>query len=300
LAKRKRRNFGALVMHIKEVFKQEKPFFMLVPALLWQTLFFYAPLLFIGILSLLKFSDVGMYQGLTLENYLRFFSPTYFLIILKSLALAVTNGFLCFLLGYPLAYFISFKTGRLKNLFLFLLILPFWTNFLLHIYAWFFVLDRGGFLNTALIWLGVLREPLHMLNSLAAVILLMVYSYLPFMVLPVYSILERFDRSLVEASADLGASPFQTVLRVVVPLSLPGILSGFALVFVPSFGEFAIPALMGGEKYLFVGSVISQYILANKTISFGAAFTVISSSVLLLFVGLVYVFMRKVVKWRVL
>lgn len=287
-------------MHIKEVFKQEKPFFMLVPALLWQTLFFYAPLLFIGILSLLKFSDVGMYQGLTLENYLRFFSPTYFLIILKSLALAVTNGFLCFLLGYPLAYFISFKTGRLKNLFLFLLILPFWTNFLLHIYAWFFVLDRGGFLNTALIWLGVLREPLHMLNSLAAVILLMVYSYLPFMVLPVYSILERFDRSLVEASADLGASPFQTVLRVVVPLSLPGILSGFALVFVPSFGEFAIPALMGGEKYLFVGSVISQYILANKTISFGAAFTVISSSVLLLFVGLVYVFMRKVVKWRVL
>lgn len=277
-------------------FKGEKPFFIMVPVILWQMLFFYLPLIVIAVVSILKFSSLGVYQGVTTENYTHFLSPTYVFIILKSLALALTNGMLCFLIGYPLAYFVSFKAGKLKNFFLFLLILPFWTNFLLHIYAWFFVLDKGGLLNTVLLRLGLIYEPLQFLNSLMAIMLLMVYSYLPFMVLPIYSILERFDRKLLEASADLGATSWHTWTRITLPLSISGVISGFALVFVPSFGEFAIPGLMGGEKYVFVGSVISQYVLANRTISLGAAFTVISSCALILFVGILYLIVRRIIR----
>lgn len=280
-------------MQTNEIVKGEKSFFIVAPALLWQALFFYLPLVSILILSILKLSDLGVYQRITLTYYAHFLSGTYFSIIGKSLALALGTSLLCFLLGYPLAYFISFKAGKFKNIYLFLLILPFWTNFLLHIYAWFFVLERSGFLNTFLLRIGLIREPLSMLNSIPAIVLLMVYSYLPFMVLPIYSVLERFDRKLLEASSDLGASSWQTLLKVVLPLSLSGILSGCALVFVPAFGEFAIPALVGGEKYVFVGSVISQYILANKTVSLGAAFTVISCCILLLFIGLVFLGVRR-------
>lgn len=211
-----------------------------------------------------------------------------FFIIFKSLILALVNGILCFLIGYPLACFLAYMTDRFKLLFLFLLILPFWTNFLLHIASWFFVLDRGGVINTLLLKIGVIHEPLHLLNSLFGIILLMVYCYLPFMVLPIYSTLDRLDSTLFEASSDLGATSFETWYHIIWPLSMPGVITGFFLVFVPSFGEFAIPGLMGGDKYLFVGSVIAQFAQGIQTIGFATAFTVMSFSFLFVCIFLGY------------
>lgn len=268
-------------MRLKHLLAREKPFLVGVVPLLWQALFFYLPLAFIILLSITKLAQ-GTVLSLTLEYYLPFLTLTYVLVLLRSLMLALVNVVLCFVVGFPLAYFLAFRAERFKTLFLFLLILPFWTNFLLHVYAWFFVLDRGGVVNTVLLKLGVISHPLNLLNSLGAILLVMLYAYLPFMVLPVYSVLERIDRKVLEASYDLGATGWQTISKILLPLSLSGIQSGLFLVFVPSFGEFAIPGLMGGERWSFAGTVITQYILGNRTLALGAAFTLLSCIVLIL------------------
>ena len=196
--------------------------------------------------------------------------------------LALSNAIICLLVAYPLAYFLTFVGKRYKNVFLFLLIVPFWTNFLLHVYAWFFVLEKEGFLNNLLRSMGLINEPLQLLNTPFAIMVMMVYYYLPFMVLPLYSSLERMDVRLVEASLDLGATWNQTLRRVVLPLTKRGLKAGFFLVFIPSFGEFAIPELMGGDRQMFVGNVVSNYILGDETGSLGAAFTLVASIMLLL------------------
>lgn len=276
----------------------EVPFSIGVPAIIWQVLFFYLPILLIVISSVLKFSLSGKIEGLTLEKILPFFNPIYLRVIANSLLLALGNAILCLLIGYPFAYFLVFRAKKLKNLFLFLLIVPFWTNFLLHVYAWFFVLEREGFLNNLLVNLGIIQEPLHMLNSLFAIMVMMVYYYLPFMILPLYSSLERFDLRLIEASYDLGASWLQTFRRIILPLSLRGMRAGFFLVFIPSFGEFAIPELMGGDKLMFVGSVVSHYILGEDTGELGAAFTVVASIFLLISAALLYFLINRLFKVR--
>jgi spermidine/putrescine transport system permease protein len=282
-------------MSLKQLFHREKPFFIGVPAFIWQVLFFYVPLLFIVILSFTQIFDVGIESGFTLENYYVFLTPTYAAIIFQSFVLALGTGLLCLLVGYPVAYYIAFYAKN-KNIPLFLLIVPFWTNFLLHVFAWFFVLDRTGVINNLLMYTGIISEPIQFLNSMFAIFVVMVYSYLPFMVLPVYSILEKFDKRLVEASQDLGASMTATLFKVIFPLSMPGIISGFFLVFIPSFGEFAIPSLMGGDRYVFVGNVIYNYILGNRTMEVGAAFTVLSVVSLSLFLFLLYRLFKAYIK----
>jgi spermidine/putrescine transport system permease protein len=262
--------------------KSEIPFATGVPALIWQGAFFYIPLLLIICSSVFSFSSSGAISGLTFDKIALFLTPTYLWVILSSLMLAFGNALLCLMIAYPLAYFLAFTAKKYKNLLLFLLIVPFWTNFLLHVYAWFFVLEREGIINTLLLWLGIIDQPLHLLNSLFSVMIMMVYYYLPFMVLPIYSSLERFDSRLIEASLDLGASSWQTIQRIVLPLTMRGIMAGFFLVYIPSFGEFAIPELMGGDKKMFVGSIVSHYILGESTGSLGAAFTVVSCIILLL------------------
>lgn len=259
----------------------EIPFSIGIPALIWQILFFYIPLLLTLFASFVKFSESGALSGFTLDKITLFFTPTYGRVILYSLALAFSNALICLCIAYPLAYFLAFTGKRFKNLLLFLLIVPFWTNFLLHVYAWFFVLEREGFLNNLLKAIGVIHEPIHFLNSLFAIMIMMVYYYLPFMVLPIYSALERFDYRMIEASLDLGASSLQTFRRIMLPLTLRGVRTGFFLVYIPSFAEFAIPELMGGDKQMFVGSVVSHYILGEQTGSLGAAFTVVSSVALM-------------------
>lgn len=255
------------------IFKKEFPFIIGVSALVWQVLFFVIPLCCI----------IGLaFIGKPFEYFKPFFDPVFGAVILRSLIMALSNSIICLAIAYPLTYFLAFKAGRLRIPGLFLLIVPFWTNFLLHIYAWFFVLEKNGFLNTILINLKIITQPLDLLNSWFAVMVMMVYYYMPFMLLPLYTQFEKFDTRLFEASMDLGASWWQTVRHVMIPVTMPGIISGFFLVFVPSFGEFAIPELMGGDKFLCVGSLVSYCVLGAETASYGAAFTLLSSCVLIL------------------
>ncbi len=283
----------ALFHKIQKKTKNESPFAIGSPALIWQIIFFYLPLLLMMVSSIFILSEEGGWQGLTFENFAPLFSKTHLSVIFSSITLALSTAFFSLLIAYPLAHFIAFKGGRYKTLMLFFLIVPFWTNFLLHVYAWFFVLEREGFLNTLLKNIGLIQEPIHFLNSLFAVILMMVYCYLPFMVLPIFSTLERFDRRLLEASNDLGASWQETFRKVMLPLTLPAVRAGFFLVFIPAFGEFIIPELMGGDKKYFVGNVVSQYVLGDETGGMGAAFMVLSCLALVFTVAFIYIAFKK-------
>lgn len=198
----------------------------------------------------------------------------------RSLFLAFLTSSICALVAYPLSFFIVNQRPFIKTLLIFLLLLPFWTNFLLHILAWFFVLERTGFLNNLLIALSLIDEPIQFLNSYGAIVVMMIYYYMPFMILPLFAVLERFDQRLIEASLDLGATWWQTFKKIIVPLTQQGFMTGFFLVFIPSFGEFAIPELMGGDKNLYIGSAISYTMLHPDTQSFGIVFSLISCVVL--------------------
>lgn len=271
------------------------PFSLGTPAVLLQLLFFYLPLLLIIVTSFVNVSELGHFEGVTLKKITLFLSPTYMKVILSSILLGLATASICLLIAYPLAYFMAMQGRRYKNLLLFLLVIPFWTNFLLHVYAWFFVLEREGLINSILMGIGLIQEPIHFLNSMFSIMIMMVYYYLPFMVLPIYSSLEKFEYKLIEASMDLGASWFQTFRRIMLPLTIGGIRAGFFLVYIPAFGEFAIPELMGGDKYMFVGSVVSHYILGDQTGSLGAAFTVVACLCLLLSTVGLYQLLNKLI-----
>jgi len=253
---------------IKSAIIREFSFIFSVPALLWQVLFLYIPFVII------------IYASLH-QSYLIFFDIMYIRIIARSLLLAGGSALLCLFLAYPVAYFLALKIERGKNILLFLLTLPFWTNFLIQVYAWFFLLDRNGVINLFLKAIGLINEPLHLLNNQFSIFLVMVYCYLPFMIMPLYSILHKMDKMLLEVSMDLGATTLQTFRKITLPLSITGIKTGVLLVFVPAFGEFVIPALVGGSKYMLVGSLISYYFLVARDSKIGSAFTVLSGMILL-------------------
>ena len=269
-----------------------------MPALLWQILLFYIPLICIIGLSFVYINEQTGIQIISIDNYRALSSWVYISIIIQSVALALVVASISLLIGYPLAYYIAFKKRSLKNIFLSFLIVPFWTNLLVHVYAWFFVLERNGMLNYILLKLGLINEPLMLLNTMYAVILVMVYCYLPFMVLPLFSILEKFDDRLIEASLDLGANQRQTFFNVILPLTYPGIVTGFFLVFVPACGEFVIPLLLGGDKHMFIGTLISYYFLIASNSQKGAAFTVMSSIALIVVASVIYLCSKKINQQR--
>ncbi len=262
------------------------PFAMSMPALLWQLFFLYIPLCIVLVLSFTREWGVAIPAIFTLKNYIVIFNVTHFSIIFRSLILALFNAVACLFCAYPVAYFIAHRVSYWRNVLLFLLTIPFWTNFLVHVYAWFFLLEHNGLINTFLVGTGILSAPLQLINNTTGLCIVMVYCYFPFMIMPLYSVLERMDKRLIESSFDLGASAWQTFLRITLPMSLPGIKTGFFLVFVPSFGEFAIPALVEGSKHMFVGTLISHYFLSARSPFLGAAFTFLSGAIL---VGSVFV-----------
>ena len=243
----------------------------LLPAAVLILLLFIALLLIVCAYSLLS---RGAYGGVGLprsaESYTRLFDPLYASIFARSFAVAAISTALCLLLGFPLALFIS-RSGRRKNLYLALVILPFWTSFLVRTYAWMFLLRDTGLLNTLLLSLGIIREPLPLLYNYGAVILGLVYGYLPFMVLPIYATIERIDRSVIEAAADLGAKPWTTLTQIVVPLSAPGIAAGSVLVFIPCLGAYLTPDLLGGGKTILVGNLIQNQFTTARDWPFGSA-----------------------------
>ncbi|PCI95809.1 hypothetical protein COB11_01035 [Candidatus Aerophobetes bacterium] len=277
--------------------KKEFPFAIGCPALIWQVIFFYLPLVFMVMTSVIHFSSEGHFQGLTFSHFLHLLNATHILIILQSLGTAFLTSILCFAIAFPFAYFLAFKGGKYKTLLLFFLIIPFWSNFLMHVCAWFFVLEKNGFLNNFLLSLNIIDKPIHFLNSYFSIMLMMVYHYLPFMILPIFSSLEKFNMSLFEASSDLGASWLQTFRKVMLPLTMPAIRLGFLLVYIPSFGEFVIPELMGGDRNYFVGNVVAQYMLGDKTGPIGAAFTVLSCFALVLSILIFLSITKKISKY---
>jgi spermidine/putrescine transport system permease protein len=246
-------------------------FWMLAPARVWMALFFAAPLLIVVAYSLLTRGDYGgVEQPTTLENFTRLFDPLYGAILLRSLVIAIVATAFCLLLGFPMALFIS-RSGRRKNLYLQLVTLPFWTSFLVRTYAWLFLLRDTGLINTLLIKAGIVSSPLPLLYNNGAVLLGLVYGYLPFMVLPLYATIERMDPALLEAAADLGARPFAALRRVTLPLALPGMFAGSVLVFIPCMGAYLTPDLLGGGKTVMAGNLIQNQFTTARDWPFGSA-----------------------------
>ena len=279
---------------IKKSFLSEIPFFVSLPALLWQILFLFIPFLFILYLS---FSKTALF-GFTFENFAAVINFTHLQIIFRSIVIAFFSTIVCLIIAYPVAYFLAFKAQKWKSFCLFLLTLPLWVNFLVQVYAWFFVLEKEGIVNKILIFLRLTKEPVHMMNNTFAIVLVMIHVYLPFMIMPLYNVLEKFDVELIEASLDLGASKWKTFFWVTFPLSLSGVYLGFFLVFVMSFGEVVIPLLLGGGKKLFVGTLISEYFLGARNMPRGAAFTIFSSIILGITLIVFYALLRKKVKGK--
>jgi spermidine/putrescine transport system permease protein len=228
----------------------------------------------LAIILVYSFLSRGAYGGVerpfTGENYARLWDPLYGVILWRSLWIAAVSTALCLALGFPLALFIA-GSGARKNLYLSLVILPFWTSFLIRTYAWMFLLRDTGLINTMLQALGVIHQPLPMLYNDGAVILGLVYGYLPFMVLPLYATLERMDPSLAEAAADLGARPLETLFRVSLPLCAPGIRAGAILVFVPCLGTYITSDLLGGSKTILIGNLAQNQFTTARDWPFGAA-----------------------------
>jgi putrescine transport system permease protein len=258
--------------------------FVIAAPYLWLLIFFLTPFAYVVKIS---FADPLLAQppftplfghgeagGLyaTLDNYRFLFEDNlYLLSYLKSLKIAFAATVLCLLLGYPMAYGIARTPAPWSHVLLLLVILPFWTSFLLRVYAWMGMLGKHGVVNAALLWIGVIEQPLQIMYTDFAVYIGIVYSYLPFMILPLYATLERLDVDLHEAAADLGAHPARVFLDITLPLSLPGIVAGSLLVFIPAIGEFVIPALLGGPDSLMIGRALYEEFFFNRDWPLSAA-----------------------------
>lgn len=247
-----------------------------LPPSVWLLAFFLVPL---GFLFVMSFSDKAIIDGQVsineysyftgISNYIRSFDPLYLIIMWKSVWISVLATVLCLLLAYPVAFGICFAPARWKPLLLLLVVLPFWINLLIRTYALIAVFRTQGYVNKVLGVAGL--GPYEMLYNDFAVIFGLVYVYMPFMVLPLYATIERLDKSFLEASLDLGASQFQTFLKVTVPLTMPGIISGIILVFIPCLGTFLTPDLLGGANAIMIGNVIERQFKAANDWPFGAA-----------------------------
>ncbi|HAN73670.1 MAG TPA: spermidine/putrescine ABC transporter permease [Planktothrix sp. UBA8402] len=244
---------------------------LLLPATIWLIIFFIIPLIIVLVYS---FLERGTYGGVTweftLKNYQRLANDLYLNIFWRSLGLASLTTLICLIIGYPLAFFIATSSTRWRNLLLFLLIIPFWTNFLVRTYAWIIILRSEGVINTVLQSLNLIQEPLNLLFTPFAVIVGLIYGYLPFMILPLYATIERLNFSLVEAAQDLGANQIRTFFRIILPLTLPGIIAGSILVFIPALGAFIGPDILGGAKTVMVGNLIQNQFLQARDWPFGS------------------------------
>lgn len=228
------------------------------------------------------------------ENYARLFSDTLYIeAFVSSLRIAGVSSLIMLLIAYPMAYALARAKESVRMPLLMLVVLPFWTSFLIRVYAWTGLLNSNGLINNLLLGIGAISEPLPLLHTEFAVYLGIVYSYLPFMVLPIYAVLERLDWSLLDAAADLGAKPWRSFLRVTLPMSWPGVVAGLLLVFIPALGEFIIPELLGGPETLMVGRVLWTEMFNNNDWPLASALAVALLIAVLLPAALVYRAVRR-------
>ncbi len=262
------------------------------PSAFYLLIFFVIPLLIVLVYSFLTRGTYGqIVWKFTFDNYVRVIDPLYLSILWRSILIAGLNTVFCLLFGYPFAYAIArLENVRLRGFLLILVMVPFWTNFLVRTYAWRVILGTDGPLNGLLINLGIIQEPLPLIFNDGAVMVGLVYGYMPFMVLPLYAAIERIDFSLVEAAHDLYADGRAAFWRVVLPLSMPGVVAGCILVFIPSLGTFVTTDILGGSKSVMIGNLIQSQFLTARDWPFGSAFSVLLMAAVL---GATLLYFRK-------
>jgi spermidine/putrescine transport system permease protein len=253
--------------------------------LIWIWLFLFAllPLSLITIVSFMNHSDANLFElPFTLHNYMKLNNYLYLRIFQKSFILAGIVSFLCLLLGYPVAYMIARMQTRLKNLLILLVIIPFWTSSLIRSYALIAMIKTKGLMNTLLLHLGIIHHPIQLLFTDYAVVIGLIYNLLPFMILPLISNIERLDYRLVDAARDLGANRFTTFRKIIIPLTIPGIVAGCILVFLPAMTLFYIPDILGGAKSILLGNLIQNQFFIAQNWPLGAAVSTVLTLVLML------------------
>ena len=254
------------------------------PYVVWMLLFTIAPILLVLCYA---FTDAS--GQFTLQNFQSFLDPIYVGVLFRSIGMALLCTLICLLVGYPAAYFLANRSFDKKGVLILLFIIPMWMNFLLRTYAWLTLLESGGLIATLVNWVLRLfgaQEEVRLLYSYQAVLMGMVYNYLPFMVLPLYTVLSKMDARIVEAAEDLGANRLQVFLRVTLPLSLPGVFSGITMVFMPAVTTFVISRLLGGAQFKLFGDLIEQQFLFTGDWNFGSAMSLVMMALLLISMGL--------------
>ena len=252
------------------------------PYIIWSGLFIIIPLFLIIFFAFTR-SDNGTYT-FTLQNFEELMQPMYFRIFYRSLKLALISTILCLLIGYPAAYIIAKSKASRQSVLLMLVIIPMWMNFLLRTYAWSAILGRNGVLNTILTSIGL--PAMNILYTDTAVMLGMVYNFLPFMIIPIYTILTKMDQDLINAAKDLGANSAQVFTKVIFPLSMPGVVSGITMVFMPAVSTFVISKLLGGGQFMLIGNLIEQQFMSVGDWHFGSAISLFMMIVILISMAL--------------
>ncbi len=263
-----------------------------IPYIIWAALMIIVPMLLITMYSFTEPGNSIISFSFTFDHYIKFFSdPDFLLILWRSFGIAVKTTVICLLLGYPIAYFIARSTERVQNILVLVITVPTWINMLVRTYAWIGLLSEGGLFSQILGLFGM--EEVEILYTEAAVLIGMVYNFLPFMILQINTSLCKMDQSLLNASADLGANPVQTFLKVTLPLSLPGVINGITLVFLPAISSFFIPKLLGGGQYFLIGNLIENQFITVGEWNFGSAISMIMAAVMMLLMMLVRNLERK-------
>ncbi|CEJ75317.1 ABC transporter spermidine/putrescine permease [[Clostridium] sordellii] len=252
--------------------------FLAYPYIIWSALFIVIPLILMVVFSFTI--EDGNKIVFSLDNYQRLMNPIYLKVFLRSIILAGASTIICLLVGYPVAYIISKAHISKRNTLILLFILPMWMNFLLRTYAWVAILGKNGILNSFLGLFGI--EPVTLLYTNFAILLGMVYNFLPFMVLPIYTSLSKMDNDLINAAKDLGANSFQVFTKVIFPLSIPGVVSGITMVFMPAVTTFAISRLLGGGKFMLLGDLIEQQFTVVGDWNFGSAISIFMMIIILI------------------
>ncbi|MYF98540.1 ABC transporter permease [Candidatus Poribacteria bacterium] len=267
---------------LEKIHTNSRLLILLSPVILWLICFFILPLISVFIYS---FLERGTYGGVrwnfTLENYLRLSDGIYIGILWRSVSTAFVCTVICLLVGYPYAYYLAIYKPKFRDVLLLLVVVPFWINFLIRTYAWILILRTEGILNSLISLLFPEIQPLEILNTPFAVQIGLVYGYLPFMILPLYAALEQMDMSLIDAAKDLGASPRHAFWNITLPLSLPGILAGSLLVFIPTVGAFLTPDILGGGKISYIGNVIDRQFRTARDFPFGSALSFMLMAIVL-------------------
>ena len=252
-----------------------------IPYIVWAVLMLVLPMALIFLYSITEPGNSIISFSITLDQYIKFFTDKDFLLILwRSLAIAVKTTIICLLLGYPIAYYIARRKEKTQNLLILCITIPMWINMLVRTYAWIGLLSDGGLIQKILSIVGL--GHIKLLYTEGAVLLGMVYNFLPFMILQIQTSLCKMDTSLLEASADLGASPAQTFRRITLPLSLPGVINGITLVFLPAVSSFFIPKLLGGGQYFLIGNMIENQFITVGEWNFGSAISMIMAVIMML------------------